>query len=152
MNQVEAMAGQAVWAAKNIAYNLDYIPADKLDWKPAPTANSALEIVHHLVVVLKSGKSALETGDFQSADSPAPTNAEEAKQALVSAAEEYAQALRAVKPEDWNKSINLRFGTRPLSFVASMPVVDLLHHHGQIAYIQTLLGDTEPHFDMSLFG
>ena len=152
MNHIEALAGQAEWAARNIAYNLDFIPADKLNWKPAPTANSALEIVNHVVMPLKNMKSVLGGGNlsYEKPDFAPATNLEEAKSLLISAAQEYAQALRAVKPEDLGRKIDVRFGTFPLAFVASMPVVDLIHHHGQIAYIQSLLGDTEAHFDMSI--
>lgn len=30
-----------------------------------------------------------------------------------------------------------------------MGVIELVHHRGQIVYVQTLLGDTEDHFDMA---
>jgi hypothetical protein len=30
---------------------------------------------------------------------------------------------------------------------ALIPVLDLLHHHGQICYLQTLLGDREQHWN-----
>jgi len=150
MNPMEAMAGQIVWAARNMAHNLDFIPADKLDWKPAPTASSALEIVGHITGVLNAMKPMLSGGSPETPDMTPATSAEEAKQALVSAAEAYAEALRAVKSEDLQRQVDLRFATWPLARAASLPAVDLLHHHGQIAYIQTLLGDTEAHFDMSL--
>ena len=159
MNYTDVLAGQAEWAAKNMAYNLDFIPADKLDWKPAPMANSALDIVNHVVAAIRSMKSLLGEGSFEQPDFQRPdfqrpdfapaTTAEEAKSLLIATAQEYAQALRAVKPEDLGKNVNMPFGTLSLARVVSMPVIDLLHHHGQIAYIQTLLGDTEPHFDMS---
>jgi hypothetical protein len=29
-----------------------------------------------------------------------------------------------------------------------VPAVDLIHHHGQINYLQMLLGDRDDHFDM----
>lgn len=35
-------------------WNLDFIPADRLNWKPAPEAKSALEIVNHLAEYLDS--------------------------------------------------------------------------------------------------
>jgi uncharacterized damage-inducible protein DinB len=156
MNYTDVLAGQAEWAAKNMAYNLDFIAPDKLDWKPAPTAKSALDIVNHVVAAIRSMKSLLEEGNyerpnFQHPDFTPATTADEAKTLLVTTAGEYAQSLRAVKPEDLGKDVNLPFGTMPLARVVSMPVIDLVHHHGQIAYIQTLLGDTEPHFDRSMF-
>ena len=46
---LEGLAGQIVFFSRNLAHNLDFIPDDKLDWKPAPTANSAMEVVRHLL-------------------------------------------------------------------------------------------------------
>src|SRR3712207_5018937 len=105
LNYTEALARQAEWAARNIAYNLDFIPADKLDWKPAPTAKSALEIVNHVVGAIGRLKALLSGGAFERPDparsdfAPA-TNAEDAKQLLISAAQEYGQALRALASEE----------------------------------------------------
>ena len=49
---MEVLARQVIWACENIACNLKFIPADKLEWKPAPGAKSALEIVNHAAEVL----------------------------------------------------------------------------------------------------
>ena len=56
MKPLEGLAETATWAGKNTAYNLQFIPADKLAWKPAPTAKSALEIAHHLIRAWADGK------------------------------------------------------------------------------------------------
>jgi uncharacterized damage-inducible protein DinB len=148
-----ALAGQVEWAAKNIAYNLDFIPADKLNYKPSPTANSALEVVSHVIGALNfflpvvQGGAPGQPGDLAK---PSFTTAEEAKQQLVEAATNYAAAVRNLNPDDLAKKVQLHFGAMPLGFVASMAATDLVHHHGQIAYIHTILGDTESHFDFSL--
>ena len=57
--------------------------------------------------------------------------------------------MTCTEGEHKGKTLKLPFGEFPLSQAVSMPVVDLIHHHGQIAYIQTLLGDTEDHLLMS---
>ena len=151
MDYMTGLAGEAEWAAGNMAYNLDFIPADKLTWKPAPTANSALEIVNHITGVLIGFKPVLSGGSFAEPQFSPATDVVSAKSLLNSAAHDYAEALRAIKPEDMGKTVDLGFGDFPFPVAASMPVTDLMHHHGQIAYIQSLLGDTESHFDMSLF-
>ena len=46
MSPLEVLAYQAEWCAKDTAHNLDFIPADKLAWKPAPSAKSTLDIVN----------------------------------------------------------------------------------------------------------
>ncbi len=44
---LEQVAAQLDWAHKNINNNLDFMPEDKLNWKPAPEAKSVLEIINH---------------------------------------------------------------------------------------------------------
>jgi hypothetical protein len=153
MHPLEGMAGTGVWTAKNMAYNLDFIPDDKLNWKPAPTANSALEIVNHVLGALARLTPLLQGG--APSDAPAEfekaTNRESAKRLLVQAAENHAAVVVQLNPADLGNIVKLPFAEFPLARVASMPVIDLLHHHGQIAYIQTLLGDTESHFDAEAF-
>ena len=151
MNYLDILAGQANFAATNIAYNLDFIPADKFDWKPAPTALSALEIINHVLAVFKRMEPILAGGEMSTEPATLATNATDAKQLLQTAVQGYITALHTVSPDDLGKPITLRFGTLPLARVAGMPVLDLIHHHGQIAYIQELLGDTETHFDPALF-
>lgn len=152
MDYLELMGGQAGWGARNLAYNLDFIPADKLNWKPAPTANSALEIVQHATRAFKFLQGMISGGSGEPPEVPLPTTAAEAKQQIIDAAVEYKQFLTTIDPATLTNQIPMPFGaTFPLSRVVSMPVIDVIHHHGQIAYIQTLLGDTESHFDFALF-
>lgn len=153
MGTLQTLAGQASWATKNLAYNLDFIPDEKLVWKPAGTARSALEIVGHLLGTFAMATDQLkDTGQemlyHKLACSVSSRN--EAKIRLISTGEEYSYLLFSLKPEILTKVVELPFGRFPLSFVAAMPVMDAVHHHGQIAYIQILLGDAESHFDFSL--
>jgi uncharacterized damage-inducible protein DinB len=146
MHPLESLAQLSAWGAKSMAYNLDFIPEDRMDWRPTPTAKSALDIANHLLSYAFASARLLRGGVFDTSQfRPARTRAE-AKEMLHRLGEEYPEALRMLAPEDLEKSVELPFGTIPLSQAASMPVVDLLHHHGQIAYIQTLLGDEESHF------
>jgi len=150
MNPLEALAGQAEFVARNLAYNLDFIPADKLAWKPAPSALSALEVVNHTAGAFKGMQPVLSGGSFDPGGFTPATTLAAAKDLIISAATDYAAALRQVNPADLGKTIQLPFGMFTLARVAMFPVFDVMHHHGQIAYIQTLLGDTENHFDQSL--
>lgn len=146
MTAMEQLAELVEWAGKNTAYNLDFIPDDKLDWKPAPEANSALEIVNHVMHPLTAMRAALEGGEFKSDFTPASTR-DEAKRILQDAANAYGATLRSVSPENLQGTIqHPTRGAIPMQLAATMPVRDLLHHHGQIAYLQTLLGDAHSHF------
>jgi hypothetical protein len=149
MSPLEVMAYQAEWATKDTAHNLDFIPKDKLAWKPAPSAKSALDIVNEMVGFATGMIPVLSGGSFTRSDAPPATTLEAAKERLVAAGRDYAQAMRAVKPENLGDKIDLGFGVFPLAQAAGMPVIEFIHHRGQIVYIQTLLGDKEDHFDMS---
>ena len=154
---MEAVAGQVEWGAKNLAYNLDFIPDDKLSWKPAPSANSALEVVGHTVMAYNGVGACIKAGlagekiEMGGHETPVYSSRDEAKAALIAAAQSYAQQVRSVPAERLGDMVDMGFGTFPISFIAGMGSIDTMHHHGQIAYIQTMLGDTESHFDMSLF-
>lgn len=143
---LEMLAGMAEWTGNNIAYNLAKIPADKLGWKPAPDANSALEVVNHLMMPL-TGIPAMLTGSAPAELAPA-TDLESAQKLMREMSSNYAAMLRTMSPESLEGTVEMPFGgTWPRERVASLPIFDLIHHHGQIAYIQTLLGDTESHFE-----
>jgi hypothetical protein len=149
MSPLEPLTGLAEWAARNFAYNLDHIPADKLAWKPAPSAKSALEVTNHLVGAIKALTSAVSGAGFTPPQFPPATTAAAARELLTSATKEYVAALRGLKAEELGKSVTLPFATMPLGRVATIPLIELINHHGQITYIQTLLGDNEDHFDTS---
>jgi hypothetical protein len=135
---------------RNLAYNLNYLPPDKLGWKPAPTAKSAFEIVTHLAYFQKGMAGVASGAGWTDPGITPPTNLEEARALILQTTEAFAAALEALPPEGLNRQVELPFGTFPLARVATMAAADAVHHHGQIAYIQTLLGDPEDHFDPQL--
>lgn len=141
------LIGLLRWGARNTAFNLEFIPDDRLDWRPAPEALSALGIINHVVESLNAMRPILEEGEWTPAPACASTR-DEAQALLQEAAEAYETALRKVERRDLVRTV--KAGRRqvevPLARASAMPIVDLIHHHGQIAYIQTLLGDTEFHF------
>jgi uncharacterized damage-inducible protein DinB len=148
MHPLETVASLLEWAARNTAYNLEFIPADRLDWKPAPAAKSAYEIIQHVCAAIGGMQPVLEgASEWAPSEEPLPTSLAEAQQQLLSRCEAYAAALRQVPASDLSRTITIA-GTfhMPLARAASMATVDLIHHHGQIAYLQTLLGDEEFHF------
>ena len=149
---LEGPASQIEFFAANLAYNLDFIPDDKLDWKPAPEAASAMEIARHVLMAHARLGAVLTGTNPDEAPIASPQTRDEAKAELKKSAQNYANLLRGLNPQSLGGTVDMRFAQLPKVVVAGMAVADTIHHHGQIAYIQTLLGDTESHFDMSLFG
>jgi len=145
MESIELLISMAQWGAQNAAYNLDFIPDDKLQWKPAPDAQSALEIAHEIARSVDGASLLFQTGEYQRRVAE-PQNREEAKQAMLDAVETYATALRSLTSDQLNSIVKFPFSEMPMELAIRVPVTEILHHHGQIAYIQLLLGDTESHF------
>lgn len=143
---LELIAGQLTWANHNINNNLDFIPDDKLNWKPAPEAKSVLEIINHATGTLNMMTSAIK-GTEKTELAPA-TNREDAKKLVTQVTEAHLNLIGTLSPGDLEKPVQLPFGEFPAGFVAGLPVVELINHHGQITYIQSLLGDTESHLSM----
>jgi hypothetical protein len=146
MHPLEGLAGQARWAARNLAHNLDFVPEEKWNWKPTPTSKSAQEILNEVVVVLTGMKPVLTGGQWTTPSAPIVTDRTQAKQQVIDAANAFADALRSVNPADLGRQVELPFATLPLERCAGIPIVELIHHHGQIAYLQTMWGDTQSHF------
>jgi hypothetical protein len=148
MELIEPLASQVEWGARSIAHNLEFIPEDKLDWKPAPTANSAMEVVNLGIGALQSMAVVLrgEADQLPEILPATATTAAAAGSLLINAAQECAAAIRALRPEPMSRMVETPFGPFRLARIALFPLVDLLNRHGQILYIQTLLGDTADHF------
>ena len=147
MHPLDPIARLALFGASNLAHNLQFIPADRLDWKPAPTAKSALEIVHHAAGALLTMKDVLAGRPYEWRSLEMPADLDAAQELIRRAGREYATALCDLDPATLDREVPTFRGMVPLNRAMIMPVFDVVHHHGQIAYIQTLLGDEENHFE-----
>lgn len=145
MKTLQPLMETILWAGQNYAYNLDFIPDDKLAWKPTPDAKSALEITGEVVGVIRSTITFFQTDNFPM-DTIEFASRQEAQEALKDATAQYAEFLGRLGPQDLGGEVELPFGVMPKMQVLAYPMVETLHHHGQIAYIQSLLGDKDVHF------
>lgn len=148
MEDVKSAAWMIRYGARSLADNLDFIPAERENWKPVPEAKSPLEIAAEAVRVFGMYMPMLEQGGFPHFDRgfEPPASLAEAKTQLLEISERYAQALESAGPE-LDRPQTMPFGavfrgTR----AACYPLLDLMNHHGQILYLQTLLGDAEMHW------
>ncbi len=143
----ELIAIQLDWAHKNITNNLDFVPDDRLSWKPAPAAKSVLEIINHATNTVHTFTSAIQ-GSAKTELQPA-TNREEAKTLLAQVVQAHQSAVAALTPSAMQQTVATPVGELPKGMAAALPVVELINHHGQITYIQSLLGDSESHLIVS---
>src|SRR5260370_15577667 len=113
MHPLDGLARMTEFAGNNLAYNLEFIPAEKLGWKPAPGAKSALEIIQHVTGALTATRPVLTGGAFTRSEMPLPADCRSAQEMLRSATREYAPGLRQVGPNRLGDLIELPFGTVP---------------------------------------
>jgi hypothetical protein len=147
MADLEAVARVVRWGAESMAFQLGHIPEDKLDWKPTPESKSALQVAGEVVGVFRMLMPVFTDGPLQQAPLPHPTSLQEAKALLAETAEEFASKLDAAGPE-LHRAFPSPFGGEMWAAHAVLfGMIDLLHHHGQLTYIQSLLGDAENHGD-----
>jgi uncharacterized damage-inducible protein DinB len=155
MSNLESVARVVRWGTESMAFNLGHIPADKLNWKPTETSKSAMEMTGEVISVMRMMLGMLSGAGFPepAADTaeggprhPVPASLEEAQSQLTEAGEAFAAALEAAGPE-LERTVETPYGTMWGPRVVLWGMIDLVHHHGQIAYIQTLLGDAEMHFN-----
>lgn len=145
MEDRERLIGLVDWIAKNANHNLNYIPDDKLDWHPAPEAKSALDIAHEIATSVDSIANLMKTSKYHT-NITRPTSSEEAQAAISAAAKAYISTLRGLNKERMAETVDFFGMDMTVEQILELPVIEAAHHHGQIAYIQTLLGDTKDHF------
>lgn len=132
--------------AASMALQLEHIPDDRLDWQPNPASKTAQQVVGEVVGVMR-GCMPLFAGQPMAMGEglPRPASRQEAVELLQQAAEAYATALEHVGPAV-ETTVPSPFGPIWAGYALLFGLVDLLHHHGQLTYIQSLLGDAEMHF------
>jgi uncharacterized damage-inducible protein DinB len=145
MHPMEVVAGALDWVGPDLAYNLDFIPEDKLEWKPEPTAKSAMAVAIEVERVIRNIVHVIETGAWEELAPVTQVSKPEIQEALRNACKEYGAAVRAIPPERLSDPIETPWGTTPLAHFATYALIEASHHRGQIFYLQTLLGDTEQH-------
>jgi hypothetical protein len=135
------------FGAESLAFQLGHIPEDKLDWKPDPASKSALQVAGEVIGVMQSQITTLQGGELNMSPLPHPSSLEEARSKLAAATEEYTALLEQAEPGSLDRRLETPFGPLWANYAVTFGLVDLLHHHGQVTYIQSLLGDSENHFD-----
>jgi hypothetical protein len=75
-----------------------------------------------------------------------PTDLPSAIALITASTEQHAALLLQASALDPWRMVRLPWGEVPFAELAVMRVLDVIHHHGQIAYLQALLGDKEVDF------
>jgi hypothetical protein len=137
MEDVKIAAWMLRYGTRSLIHNLQFIPEDRAEWKPEPGVKSALEIASEVLRGMRMYQPILEGPEY-----PDPRPALPQPATLREAA-----VLLTAGPELDRPQAMPFGGVFRATRAACFPVFDLFHHHGQICYLQSLLGDTETHWD-----
>jgi hypothetical protein len=149
MEDLKVAAWMLRYGARSLIHNLQFIPADRAEWKPEAGSKSPLEIAAEVLRALAMYRPILEGTGYSDTmpEWPRPATLQAAAELLAAAVDEYAAMLEAAGPE-LDRPQPMPFGgVFRASRAVCFPLLDLFHHHGQICYLQSLLGDREMHWD-----
>lgn len=148
----------AVKGMEGVLKALSFVPEDKLDWSPTPTAKSALRIAAHCAIcagnfakMLRERK--LPMGDeipifvdrMVAAEIAISTRAEVEALYRKNTAE-ILVALDTFNEEEMGLTLDSSQGWfMPMTALMNMPTFHAHLHEGQIDYLQTCWGDEEVH-------
>jgi len=136
--------------------NFSHVPDDKLNWKVAPTAKSALRIAAH--TALYAGRFAAMMRDRatpkpdnleewlaqREAEEVAVTSREEVERIFRAGTEEVLAALDSLSADEVAMELDSGQGwTMPMAFLMGLPGWHATLHMGQIDFLQTCWGDQE---------
>lgn len=142
----EAAIHMTRWAVADTLFQLDFIPEDKFHWKPSEKMNSAADILSEVVMVFRVNQPVFEGAEMTPLEKEPLGSIEEAKRALQAAADAYVAGLENAR--NTNRTMNTFMGPLAVDTSLLYPCIELIHHHGQITYLQGLMGDHEYHMNM----
>jgi len=155
-NAVTAAKAEFDRAKGRITAALATTPDDKINWSPAATARTPVQLVAHAALGTVLVHDMLQSKPFGYA-SPADydaktriaekeyTTRDQALGVLEQTSTAYFAWLDTLTPELVASTIQLPFGAYPMAAAITFPADHLRNHAGQIEYLQTTWGDTDWH-------
>jgi hypothetical protein len=149
--QLEAQATAARMARERFVYGLSKVPDDRLNWSPAETAKTPLQIAGALAASILSffvpiiATKALPS--MEGNQGAPPTSRAEVNRALTNAFDALDAAIDGTKPEALSHPIStpeVPGGTLPLADWIGMALTTCSYFQGQLNYVQTAYGDLDP--------
>jgi len=136
--------------------NFSYVPEDKLNWRPAPTSKSALEVAAHTAchmgrfAAMLKGKQLVQPDDLEAlmaswkAEEEAVTTRAEMEIIFRRGTAEVLSALDYLSEEDLELVLDSGMGwTASMKWLVGLPGWHITLHLGQIDYLQTCWGELE---------
>ncbi len=154
---VESAKQNAKASLDQLLKTFSFVPVDKQNWSPSPTAKSAQQILAHCAV--SNGVfTAIINGDpfppgpleavfanFE-AEEKRLTTVDSAKEALIQSIQPVYAALDKLTPDRIGSIVETPVLNAPMPFFMNLPGIHMGNHAAQIDYLQTCWGDLDPHF------
>lgn len=124
----------------------EQIPEYKANEKPSETAMSAREIVDHCTET-NAAMGRMLGEDVPNYDPSSAESFETALKVFQTSCDRLSETLANVPDDRLDEEVETSGGqAMPITRIMSIPAVHVGYHWGQLAYLQTLWGDTEDHF------
>ncbi len=156
MSSVLTMAAEMTkHSARHIAANLKAMPPDKQVWRPLDAGRSALSLAQECAVMNRYAAQTLldrkappfDFSQYEAACAALDT-ADKALAELDAATSHLVEVILDFPEEDLETRIPMPWAegfTMSFLEIVLMSYWNMTYHEGQMAYIQTLYGDTEMH-------
>jgi uncharacterized damage-inducible protein DinB len=148
-------------AARDLVLALEATPAERLNWQPEGVARSIFEQLTECIGANYKWSRILSEGAYRDATASewaadtAGVTPENLGERLIASAEALAATLRGLDDSFIATEVSLPWKpevTRAWAEACFHAYWNMCYHEGQIAYIQTLYGDTREHADSGPFG
>jgi len=155
-NTVRQSKERVTWALGRFETALRFVPADKLDWSPTPTAKSAFQIAAHCAgysgvfpKMIRAVGFPWTLDEFQAevrAAIEAVSTLDDAEAALRQGVADTLAALDGVTDEQVESVVDTPgLGPTPFTFFMTVAALHLEGHAAQIDYLQTCWDDQDVH-------
>lgn len=144
-------------AAERLLKTFSFVPDNKVNWSPSPTARTSLAVVAHCCMANRMFAKVFRGEPM----SPMPTLEEiralsqkfeatvrdraDAVRQLEASCDEAVAALATMTAERFATSPNSPGGSLPMAVWVNLPSMHMGNHASQIDYLQTIWGDVADH-------
>lgn len=158
MRYQDQVVKQTQRALDDVLRAVDALPEDKRDWKPAETARSALNQLQEIAMSPQFFVRLIRDGKMLEFDDHAKEESEKLRKSFNTLAKcreaakdgtsELCQIVSDFPDDRLEDEVTLPFAggmVMTMADVLGLHAWNLTYHHGQVNYIQTMLGDLEMH-------
>lgn len=149
-NFQQVVADRTHRAGVEFVFNVRRIPEDKATWRPMDEGESPLGMAIHVIDATGRWKRSIGSGIFQTPDQSVVgkliQEIETLEQAATRLEHDHAalvETIRNFPSARLDDPFSAPWRTAPMSEWLMHPFFHLSYHQGQLAYIQTLIGDHE---------